>query len=283
MSPLFRTLTVVVAAILSLWSVNARADLIVLVHGYLSDGRSWHGSGIVSMFQSQRWPLGGALLPQPPFVIDDTREKGGQVPEHTVFLAELPSLAPLAVQALVLESELVHLGRRHPGQPLIIVGHSAGGVVARLALVRGQLPPVRALITIAAPHLGTPRAEMALDAISDPWPLEVFKDFFVGGPYPLLRESSGLLFDLARPFPGSLLFALNLAPHPDIRYISVIRTQPFLFGDTLVPGFSQDMNRIPALAGKAEVVLVPGDHPLHPGDGMVLQQLIRKLAKGPSR
>ncbi|MBF0174528.1 MAG: alpha/beta fold hydrolase [Magnetococcales bacterium] len=272
---------IILAFVLFLSGTKAHADQIVLIHGYLGEAYSWQASGVVPILESRGWPLADLLLPNPPWILPVQRPDTAKAPaaKHTVHLAQLPSLAPLALQAVILEAELQQFGRAHPGQEMILVGHSAGGVVARLALIRHQLPPVKALITIAAPHLGTPRAESALDAISDPWPLEVIKEFFVGGPYPLLRESSGLLFDLTRPFPGSLLFALNNTPHPDIRYISLIRSQPFAFGDTLVPGFSQDMNQVPALHGKSQVALIPGDHPLHPGDGLALERILRELTK----
>jgi triacylglycerol esterase/lipase EstA (alpha/beta hydrolase family) len=47
------------------------------------------------------------------------------------------------------------------------IGHSAGGVVARVALVNYGADTVAWLITIAAPHLGTERASEALDATDD--------------------------------------------------------------------------------------------------------------------
>lgn len=257
------------------------ADLVVLIHGYLGSPWSWQESGVVPLLQSRQWPTMGVLIPEPPGILPINHLGTTTQLPNAVYLAQLPSLAPIAIQSLVLEAELVRLGRANPGQSLILIGHSVGGVVARLALVRGQLPKVKALITVASPHLGTPRAEQALDAISDPWPIEVLKDFFIGGPYPLLRNSRDILADLTRPLPGTLLFALNHTQHPETTYISVVRGQPFSFGDVLVPGFSQDMNQIPALAGKSRVVSSPGDHILHPGDGFVLMDLIDTLTKTP--
>ncbi|MBF0422390.1 MAG: hypothetical protein HQL73_05300 [Magnetococcales bacterium] len=272
----------ILAIFLFLSARYAHADLVVLIHGYLGSAYSWQTSGIVATLESKNIPLGGILSPAPPWILPSYhRVPNFSKAVHTVYLAQLPSLAPIGIQSLALEDQLIPLGRKHPRESFILVGHSVGGVVARMALVRGRLPPVKALITIATPHLGTPRAEQALDAISDPWPVETIKEFFVGGPYPLLQESRGILFDLIRPVPGTLLFALNNSLHPKIRYISMVRSQPFPFGapgyDTLVPAFSQNMNHVPALAGQSQVIMAPGNHPLHPGDGMILDQIVHQL------
>ncbi|MBF0436095.1 MAG: alpha/beta hydrolase [Magnetococcales bacterium] len=274
--------SLVLVAVLFLPYGGARADAVVLIHGYLGSPRSWIDSGVVPILERHALPYEGVLLPEWPWFVPSPRPGVRKSnPEHAVYLAQLPSLAPIGLQALLLERQLQQLGHARPGQSLILVGHSVGGVVARVALTRGGLPSVKALITIAAPHLGTPRAEQALDAISDPWPIEVFKEFFIGGPYPLLRDSRDVLQDLTRPVPGSLLFALNRTFHPDIRYISVVRSQSFSLGDSLVPAFSQDMNQVPALAGKSQVVLVAGDHPLFPGDGFALEEMIHALLQAP--
>ncbi|HIJ85225.1 MAG: hypothetical protein HW380_501 [Magnetococcales bacterium] len=275
-----RLILILLASVSLVIGRTAHADLLVLIHGYLGEAQSWQTSGVVPILQSRNnWPLAGILIPNPPWILPVPRPNPTTQPANTLFLAQLPSLAPIAIQATVLETQLNQLGRAHPGQSLILVGHSAGGVVARAALVRARLPRIKALITIASPHLGTPRAEQALNAISDPWPIEIIKEFFIGGPYPLLQNSRDLLLDLARPFPGSLLFALNHTPHPKIHYVSIIRSQPFALGDALVPGFSQNMNQVPALAGQSQIVLVPGDHTLHPGDGFALEKIIYGLTK----
>ncbi|MEO5328452.1 MAG: alpha/beta fold hydrolase [Magnetococcus sp. THC-1_WYH] len=268
------------ATVVFLFSRSAQADLVILIHGYLGSAQSWQTSGVVPLLHSQGWPLAGMVIPEPPWILPNQRSTKADLPANAVYLVQLPSLAPIVLQAMILETQLRHLGRAHPDQKLILVGHSAGGVVARMALVRAHIPPVKALITIATPHLGTPRAEQALDEISDPWPIDVIKEFFVGTPYPLLRNSSTLLVDLTRPVPGSMLFALNNTPHPKMRYFSLVRRQPFVLGDSLVPGFSQDMNNVPALFGKSVVIPTVGEHPLNPGDGFVLAMLLHQLTVG---
>lgn len=277
-----KLLPLLLVAAFFLLSGRGHADVVVLIHGALGSPQSWIDSGVVSLLEADGLPCEGVLHADWPWVVPlSHRVPRGSHARHAVYLAELPSLAPIGLQALVLERQLIPLQQARPGQSMILIGHSVGGVVARAALTRGRLPSVRALITIASPHLGTPRAEQALDAISDPWPIEIFKDFFVGGPYPLLRDSQNVLWDLTRPVPGTFLFALNTTPHPDIRYVSIVRSSPTFLGDSLVPAFSQDMNQVPALAGKSWVVLVAGDHPLFPGDGFVLDKMIHALIPAP--
>jgi pimeloyl-ACP methyl ester carboxylesterase len=199
--------------------------------------------------------------------------------DHALYLVDLPSLAPVAVQADWLAAYLQDLQTRQPG-PLTLVGHSAGGVVARMALVRHRLPQVTRLITIAAPHLGTWRASQALDAIDDSGFFGIARRWEVkrriGSPlYHTLKASRGLLHDLTPPHPGSLLFWLNAQPHPDIEYISIIRTgSPYAPGDRVVPPFSQDMRLVPAIGRRARAYTTPQGHMLSPKDGLLIAALL---------
>ncbi|MBF0096384.1 MAG: alpha/beta hydrolase [Magnetococcales bacterium] len=261
---------------------SARADVLVLVHGYLSSAATWESSGITSQLEQNQWYRAGILLTGPSGVqmMPSARLAITPHPEpaNKVYLAELPSTAPLGIQADHLQAMLRFVNSRHPKEKIILVGHSVGGVVARLVLVRAQIPNAAALITIASPHLGTPLAETALDATSDIWPVEVIKDIFAGDGYQTLKYSRGLYIDIVRPWPGSLLYWLNSQPHPPLKYVSVVRTQPFvLWGDLLVPGNSQDMNQVPPLAGKSTLYSTASGHALNPGDAPLLLQILKSL------
>ncbi len=109
----------------------------------------------------------------------------------------------MLIQAYQLRQILQAINQTNPGEPVVLVGHSAGGVVARAALVRGGAKNVKALITIASPHLGTYRAEQALDATDIPFPFSIVTDFFGGEAYDTARRSRSLYVDLVRPRPGS--------------------------------------------------------------------------------
>jgi pimeloyl-ACP methyl ester carboxylesterase len=257
-----------------------RADILLLVHGYLGNAGSWEVSGINSVLEANGWERGGLLSAFPG---DAPAYDGpGRNAQNRVYVVDLPSEAPVVVQSDYLIGMLHSLQQMHPTEPIIIVGHSAGGVVARMALIRGGATNVKALITIASPHIGTTRANQALHATDESGPFGIVKSFFGGGLYDTVRRSRGLLHDLVKPYPGSLLYWLNAQPHPDIRYVSVVRLDPVGFaGDELVPGYSQDMNNVPVLNGKGQVILTPSGHALVTQDADTILQIINNLEPEP--
>jgi pimeloyl-ACP methyl ester carboxylesterase len=175
-----------------------------------------------------------------------------------------------------LEAYLSALRERHPDEPLILAGHSAGGVLGRLHMVRNPTQAVSALITIASPHLGTESAELGLRAGQSPLS---WLTGLVGAD--TLNRSQGLFFDLVRERPGNLLFWLNRQQHPEARYISVVRNgENSLFGDLVVPEWSQDMNRVQALYGRAVRIEAGGGHGLSEDDGLLLARILARL-RGP--
>ncbi len=255
-------------ALMLFFSTAVRADVAVLVHGYLGSAASWDVSGVTPVLERNGWQRAGVLTPRG---LIPVRE---QARGDTFYTVELPSMAPVALQADLLGRMVAAVEQRHPGEPVILVGHSAGGVVARLLLVQGGVRRPKALITIASPHLGTLRAVEALDETDDPFPISVVKEFFAGELYGVVRDSWEVLIDLTPEEPGNLLFWLNSQPHPDIAYVSVVRPGPIGAGDELVPAFSQDMNNVQALKGKSRVVTLPVGHALQPPDGKLLVELL---------
>jgi pimeloyl-ACP methyl ester carboxylesterase len=252
----------------------ARADVLVLVHGYLSGAQSWDTSGITSVLERHGWqragvfvsgPGGNQLIPAP-----------GGAAERKFYTVDLPSEAPVMIQAFQLRQILQSINARHANEPITVAGHSAGGVVARVALVRGDISNIKALITIASPHLGTGRAEQALDATDIPFPLSLVTDFFGGATYDTAMRSRSLFVDLVRQRPGTLLFWLNNLPHPDIEYFSVVRGQAAVItGDYVVPGYSQDMNNVPVLQGRSALIRVANsNHGLTMLDGNVIVSVL---------
>jgi pimeloyl-ACP methyl ester carboxylesterase len=197
---------------------------------------------------------------------------------YSYYTVDLPSEAPVVVQAFQLREMLAAISRTHAEEPVYLVGHSAGGIVARAALVNGDAGNIRALITIASPHLGTVRAEQALDVTDIPFPFSILPDIFGGEIYDTARRSRSLYVDLVRPRPGTLLFWLNSQPHPDIRYFSIVRgNNAVAMGDFLVPGYSQDMNNVPALNGRSVRISIPREHGLDVLDGGMIVNLLSEL------
>jgi triacylglycerol lipase len=244
---------------LSLLSTSAQADVMLLIHGYLGDAYSWEKSGINDELDNRGWSRAGMFQGSsygPQLFVTDYGEA-----ENLVYVATLPSEMPVMVQADVLKNIIDIIEQKHPGQEIILVGHSAGGVVARMALIRHQLKNIKALITIASPHIGTGRADQALKITKNHGPFNIVKNVVGGDGYDALKHSRGLMVDLRHPQPGNLLYWLNSQPHPDIHYASIIRlNNNGASGDDLVPGFSQNMNNVPALQGKSSTFTTPTSH-----------------------
>lgn len=242
---------------------------LVLIHGYLGDGSAWRYTGISAALHYNGWQDGGHLLPYGGQLFTTASPIPGGRYHYTI---SLPSEAPLMLQTQHLLGYLYLLQQRHPENNIVLIGHSAGGVVARLAMVLQPNLPIQGLITIAAPHLGTELAQAGLAAAQSPlaWitPLMGLST---------LNRSIGLYADLQPEHPGSLLFWLNRQPHPrDALYFAIIRgTDPSISSDGLVPAFSQDLNQVPVLRGQAQIWPSLGSHALQPADaGLIVRSLL---------
>ena len=161
----------VLIMVTGLSSMAARADVLVLVHGYLSGAQSWDASGVTGVLQQHDWQRAGIYVAGPAGI--------QQLPAAGIQTAN----KFYAVQVYQLNEILNSISQTHKDESVILVGHSAGGVVARATVVRGHHDNVKALITIASPHLGTSRAEQALDATDIPFPISMITDFFAGETY----------------------------------------------------------------------------------------------------
>ena len=104
------------------------------------------------------------------------------------------------------------------------------------------------------------------------------KSFVGGSDYDALRHSRDLMVDLRHPQPGNLLYWLNSQPHPDIHYGSIIRlNNNGQTGDYYVPGFSQDMNNVPALQGRSSTFTTPTSHFLVRQDADTILSIIKNF------
>ena len=272
-----KSLLAVILLIVGASASPVRAEVLLLVHGYLGGAYSWDNSGITTILQQRDWQRAGVYVADPVGV--RLIPAAGEQARRKFYTVDMDSEAPMRIQVMQLQSILNAIEQAHPDEPIIIVGHSAGGLAARAALVLGSGKHVKSLITIASPHLGTVRAEQALDATDIPFPFSMVADFFGGETYDIARRSRSLYLDLMRPYPGTFLYWLNAQPHPDIKYISVVRAQTAAgWGDYVVPAYSQDMNNVAALHGKSSLVTIPGRHELAPADGGVILDMLAKPA-----
>lgn len=251
-------------------SGTARADTVVLVQGYLGSAGSWRVSGIVPILHQRGWTDAGHLYLGPAGRIVSTLPAPKSA--NRLYTLDLPTEAPVALQAQVLSANVAEIAHRHPGEKIVVAAHSAGGVVARYEMVTNPNTQIATLITIASPHLGTSTAEVG--SMIGNSPLSWVAPFFGAN---TINRSQILYRDLWRDGPYTMLGWLNRQPHPKARYVSVIRTAdvraPYA-GDSVVAGWSQDMNNVPALAGQAERFVSPGDHGLRTDDGLLIADLL---------
>ncbi len=268
-----------IAVIFSLlMAFSAQSEVLLLVHGYAADASSWEHSGVSERLAARGWKRAGLLNATPTGM--EFLPGPGIDADKRAYVANLPAQAPLMIQSSQLRSMLDGLRQQFPDERLTLVGHSAGGVVSRLALTNDNLSNVDRLITIASPHLGTMRAEQGMELIDTkpffcPGPgIDFLKSVLGGSRYRYVRNSRSLLVDLLPVESGNVLSWLNQQPHPDIAYYSVIRRSANGVGDDVVPAYSQDMNNVPVLRGKARVILASTGHTLSAGDGTLIADIL---------
>ena len=257
--------------ILTAVSFSASAQVLVLVHGYMGQGGSWRVAGITHVLDRAGWEDGGHLrIAEQHQVVNYRQGRSGQ--DKTFYTLDMPSDAPIAVQAKFLATFMKAISSHHPGESLNLAGFSAGGLVARMYMVvrRQDEPKVASLVTIASPHMGTQIAEIG--AKLQQTPLGWVAPFMGAGSF----TRSGQLYRELRPeAPGNFLYWLNRQVHPKAKYISIVRTSnSFMGGDFIVPAYSQDMNNVIALRGSASVVRSSGGHELTFQDALLLTQLM---------
>jgi pimeloyl-ACP methyl ester carboxylesterase len=257
-------------------SNTASAEVMLLIHGYLGDANSWEKSGINNALDQSGWKRAGMFRgsPQGPKLYLTKNNKTNK----QVYVATLPSNAPVMFQADTLKAIIDQISQRHKKQKIILVGHSAGGVVARMALIRHKLQNISALITIASPHLGTARANQALNITANHGPFNIVKNVVGGDDYNALKHSRALMIDLLPPRPGNMLDWLNNQTHPKINYSSIIRSDNNgKQGDFYVPGFSQNMNNVNALQNRSSTYVTSTSHFLTQQDAHTIISIIEQF------
>lgn len=250
-----------------LFSSFSYADIAVLVHGYQSSGHLWRSHGVVNQLHAQGWYDGGHFTYGPRGVIGPA-ERGES--HHTVYTLDLPDEAPILYQVNVLNDYLQTIRKMSEDERLILIGHSAGGVIARATMVLHPEQRISQLITITSPHRGTEAAYFA--SILARSPMGDMADWLGLDSLP----RSGQLFSDLQPVDrGTFLYWLNRQPHPWASYVSIVRAEDrFTGGDMLIPRHSQDMRYIPALGNRAHMVPTPGDHELKARDGFVIAKIL---------
>jgi pimeloyl-ACP methyl ester carboxylesterase len=253
--------------------IPVQAKTMVLIHGYLADGMSWRTTKVTQGLKLAGWKDGGGYR---------MTKKGMVTPRNPLaapnafFTVDLSSKSSIEAQAYQLAHYLNHLYALRK-EPIIFVGHSAGGIVARFYLITPAHVPAQALITIGTPHLGTPTADFALLTSHSPVAM-----MLKATGQDTIRDSCALYTDLKQAQPNSFLYRLNQQPHPAIVYVSVIRsnkskTKPNKY-DFFVSPESQNMNNVWALQGRSLTYLTQENHFLSGKDGLFLVDILMRLS-----
>jgi pimeloyl-ACP methyl ester carboxylesterase len=250
--------------------VCSYADTVLLLHGYLGSSQEWHRSGVVNQLDSVGWYDAGVLTIHADSV-QPTKKETTHV--RRTYSVELPSEQSIDKQAKWLDRYIKFIQHRHVGEQIILVGHSAGGIVARLYMVQNPQQNINALVTIASPHLGTKNAALAQTVSEN---LLVWVDSIPG--VEKIYRSQGLFFDLSPGRSDNLIAWLNVQEHPQARYYSIVRkeTEDHL-QDFIVPSHSQDMNEVFALRGRSKIYEIKSLHGLSIKDAEVLKNILIDL------
>lgn len=260
-------LSLLVLLPISTISSVVHAEILVLVHGFNSNGSTWYQHGIIKALQDQGWQDGGSLVSSPHSGIYHHGPKN--LMKYRTITVDLPSEAPLELQTQVLKNYFNYLHSQEPEQTFSIIAHSAGGVVSRMLLVANPHFKVHRLVTIASPHLGSGMAEVGEFVAKTPASI---MGNVVGADN--LDNAEILLNQLQREQPNTLLFWLNRQLHPNIEYVSIVRSAGTFFNhDIFVRSYSQDMRNI---SGIKHAISIPsyGEHELQYRDGILIAAIV---------
>ncbi len=251
------------------------AKQLVLIQGYLGQPSSWSDAGIAQILDQNGWLYAGEFVhtsfgvqlfkvKRPPELVATS--------EHRFYRVSLPTEASIQRQSYFLSAYLKELRHLYPEEDLILVGHSAGGVLARYVMVKNPGLNVFMMISIASPHLGTDSAE--LGRLLGNSPLAMIAPMIGAN---TLNRSQNLYNDLLPELPHRFLYWLNRQPHPEAEYISIVRDENSPNGgDFVVPTNSQYMENVFNLRYRAKSYIVPGSHALSPADGILLIDLLNE-------
>lgn len=244
------------------------AAQLVLVQGYLSTSQVWQKTGITEILHQNDWQDGGVLYRNNHKVMRSSAPESAS--EKTYYRVELPYEAGIRQQAWFLRDYLQFVQNSQPGEPIYLVGHSAGGVVARYVMVQHPELMIQKLVTFSSPHLGTTSA--TLGRLLGNSPMAMFAPMMGAQ---TLNRSQGLYRDLEPESEGNLLHWLNRQRHPVSEYVSFVREHNSSgLGDLVVPAHSQNLQNVKALGKRAQKYTVTGGHALSRDDGVRLMQVL---------
>jgi pimeloyl-ACP methyl ester carboxylesterase len=190
-----------------------------------------------------RFSYSGGRAPGPGAPERSATRVASGMPPATGGLADIPvtgftaadSQQDLMTSAGRLEDLLAAVARAEPGVPIDVIAHSQGGVVSRLAVVRGEadgrLPAdVENLVTVGSPHQGAPLATAVVALQQTPGGRVELRAIRASGAFPDLDDRHPSIPQLSET--STVLADMRAAPIPDgVRFTSLGAS-----GDLTVPG-----------------------------------------------
>jgi len=228
--------TQIITILLLLSSFYANASTIVLLNG---------------LSQNNDWRLNN---------IDTNLSK-----YHKVETIRLPYRESIQYQSQFLNEAL----KKIQGD-IIIIAHSAGGIVSRNVIVRGNNKNIKSLITVSTPHLGSDLATYG-SILNDKMP---FGNMFSRVMLPNEASASIPISQLKNR--STFLKSLNSQKHPNLCYVSIIKTGGYI-NNAFANIHSQDMNNIPGFVNSGQKSLLIRSntgHGLDPSDVIPVQKAI---------
>lgn len=260
--------------VLFLLSASVQGKQLVLVQGYLGQPSSWSDSGVVQTLDKNGWRYGGEFVYSSggAQLLELIGQPKATQSQNRFYRVSLPTEASIQTQSYYLTAYLKTLRALYSKDEIILVGHSAGGVLSRYTMVKNPELNIAMLISIASPHLGTDTAEFG--RLLGNSPLAMIAPMIGAN---TLNRSQNLYNDLLPEMPHRFLFWLNRQPHPEAEYISIVRDENSANGgDFVVPANSQHLENVFNLRYRAKSYIVPGTHALSPADGILLIDLINE-------
>ena len=255
-------------------STVSSAKQLLLIQGYLGQPSSWSDAGIAQILDKNGWAYSGEFVysREGAQLLTGPMQKPQKPSKHRFYRVSLPTESSIQNQSFYLTAYLKKLLQLYPEQDIILVGHSAGGVLARYVMVQQPQLNIAMLISIASPHLGTDTAEFGKMLGNSP--LAMIAPMIGAN---TLNLSQNLYNDLLPEMPHRFLYWLNRQPHPDAEYISIVRDKESpTGGDFVVPPDSQYLENVFNLRYRARSFVVPGTHSLSPSDGVLLIDLLNE-------
>lgn len=155
-------------------------------------------------------------------------------------------VGPIGIAVQELKAILMNAKQLFPGNPVVLIGHSRGGLIARKFMEKKH-PEIKALITIATPHAGSSLSGFGkyLSPLA-PAVKKLLPDTAHGDISQVIKKVNDLLDGraLKELLPGSSFYReLHDCAHPDIQYLSFGATTTKLLtiyawkkkGDNLYP------------------------------------------------